>query len=93
MAVTRLFVSVEDWSLSQDGVYIYYVTSKESQIEDDWKSLREEHNDLEYGYGPIDYSTLWKLNLSTWKHEVLWAEDKVIKYKSSSFCNSCNGFE
>jgi dipeptidyl aminopeptidase/acylaminoacyl peptidase len=84
MAVTRLAGGVEDWKVSADGKNVYYVTSDESHIDDDWKSLRKEHNDLEYGHGLVDYSTLRVLHLPTWKHETLWEEDKVIRYFSPS---------
>ena len=84
MAVTRLAGGVEDWNVSADGKIVYYVTSDETQVEDDWTSLRKEHDDLEYGHGLVDYSTLRKLHLSTWKHETLWAEEKVIQFFSPS---------
>ena len=84
MAVTRLESGVEDWLLSQNGKSVYYVISDEEQIDDDWKDLRKEHDDLVYGHGLVDYSELWKLNLVTWKHALLWDEDRVIQYFSPS---------
>ena len=84
MAVTRLASGVEDWKVSADGKIVYYVTSDETQVEDDWKLLRKEHDDLEYGHGLVDYSTLRILHLSTWKHETLWEEVKVIQFFSPS---------
>lgn len=82
MAVTRLKGGVEDWSLSYDGRSVYYVVSDEEQIDDQWKDLREDHDDMEYGHGIVDYSELWKLDVVTWKHKLLWDEDKVIQYFS-----------
>ena len=84
MAVTRLESGVEEWSLSSDGNRVYYVISDEEQVDDDWKRLRKEHDDLVYGHGLVDYSELWKLDLVTWKHSLLWDEDRVIKYFSPS---------
>ena len=87
MAVTRLAQSVEDWMVSDNGKLMYYITSDASQVADEWKSLRKEHDDLEYGHGIIEYSDLWKLNLESWKHELLWDEDRVIRYFSPSPSN------
>ena len=84
MAVTRLEGGIEDWTLSQDGAKVYYVTSEETQVDDDWKSLRNDHDDVEYGQGIVDYSQLWTLNLQTWKHEKIWDKDSVIQYFSPS---------
>ncbi|HJN71326.1 MAG TPA: prolyl oligopeptidase family serine peptidase [Phycisphaerales bacterium] len=78
MAVTRLEGGVEDWQISDDGSHVYYLTSDETQVDDEWKDLRKEHDDVEYGQGLIDYSELWELDLNTWKHEKVWDEDKVI---------------
>ncbi len=80
MAVTRLEGGVEDWSLSYDGRRVYYVVSDEEQIDDQWKDLRKDHDDIEYGHGLVDYSELWKLDVVTWKHTQLWDEDRVIQY-------------
>ena len=78
MAVTRLAGGVEGWELSADGTQIYYLLSDETQLEDPWKSLRKAHNEVQYAQGIVDYSEIWTLNLTTWKHEKLWDEDKVI---------------
>ena len=48
MAVTRLAGGVEDWKMSGDGSRVYYVVSNETQVDDGWKALREEHDDVEY---------------------------------------------
>lgn len=78
MAVTRLVGGIEDWQLSEDGSRVYYMLSDETQVDDAWKSLRKEHDDVEYGHGIVDYSEIWVLDLTTWKHDKLWDEDKVI---------------
>ncbi len=84
MAVTRLAEGVEDWVLSGDGKSVYYTTEDETQLNDEWKSLREDHDDMEYGHGIIDYSEIWKLNLQSWKHEKIWDEDNVIRFFAPS---------
>jgi dipeptidyl aminopeptidase/acylaminoacyl peptidase len=78
MPVTRLVGGVEDWKISEDGSRIYYILSDETQIDDEWKSLRKDHQDIEYGHGVVDFSEIWALDLTTWKHDKLWDEDKVI---------------
>ncbi|HIA71476.1 MAG TPA: S9 family peptidase [Phycisphaerales bacterium] len=84
MAVTRLADGSGDWKLSQDGKSLYYLTSEETQIDDAWKTLRKKHDEVEYAFGLVDYSELWKLDLSTWKTVSIWNEDKVIQYFSPS---------
>ena len=78
MAVTRLASGIEDWKISKDGSHVYYVMSEETNLDDGWKTLRTEYNDVEYGHGLIDYSEIWVLNLETWKHEKIWEEEKVV---------------
>ncbi len=84
MAVTRLESGVNDWKLSPDGTSIYYTLDDETQLADGWKSLREEHGDVEYGHGMIEYSELWKLDLQSWKHDLVWDEDFVIQFFAPS---------
>ncbi len=78
MAVTRLAGGVEDWKISADGTLMYYTVSDETQIDDEWKSLRQDHDDIEYGHGIVEYSEIWALDLMTWKQKKLWDENKVI---------------
>ncbi len=84
MAVTRLDSGVTDWKLSSDGNSIYYTLDEETQIDDGWKSIREQHEEVEYGHGMIEYSELWKLDLQSWKHDLIWDEDRVIKFFAPS---------
>jgi len=84
MAVTRLDSSILDWVLAADGNSLYYILDDETQIDDEWKSLRTTHDDVKYGHGTIDYSELWRLDLQNWKHEKVWDEDAVIRYFSPS---------
>lgn len=84
MAVTRLASGVVDWLLFEDGNSIYYTLDDETQLDDGWKSLRLNHEEVEYGHGTIDYSEIWRLDLQTWKHEKIWDEERVIRYFSPS---------
>ena len=78
MAVTRLAGGVEDWQVGGDGSHVYYLISAETQVDDGWKELREDHDDVVYGHGIVDYSEIWVLDIQTWKHEKVWDEEKVI---------------
>ena len=84
MAVTRLSSSVQNWTISADDLTVYYILDDETQLDDGWKSLRINHDEVVYGHGEIDYSEIWKLNLQTWKHELIWDEDSVIRFYSPS---------
>ena len=84
MAVTRLEEGVVDWILSKDTTSVYYMLENESQLDDGWKSLRTEHNEVEYAHGTIDYAELWQLDLQTWKHKLLWQEDFAVSYFAPS---------
>ncbi|MBC8309611.1 MAG: S9 family peptidase [Phycisphaerales bacterium] len=84
MAVTRMAGGVDDWVLKDNGKTICYKIEDETQRDDGWKTLRKNHEDVEYGHGIVDYSELWELNLQTWKHTKVWDEDRVIQYFSPS---------
>ncbi|MFH1278486.1 MAG: prolyl oligopeptidase family serine peptidase [Candidatus Eisenbacteria bacterium] len=76
--VTRFKEGVEDFALSSDGKILYYVKSSE-RVEDPWKDLKEEYDDLDYGKGVMNYSEIWALDLTTWRTEKLVAESRVIQ--------------
>lgn len=84
MAVTRLCTGVRSWLLAEDGSTLYYLLVDETHLKDEWKSLRKEHSDVEYGHGIVDYSELWNLHLLTWKHEKVWDQDVVIRFFAPS---------
>ena len=84
MAVTRLESGVVDWTLSDDGKSIYYSLEHETQLQDGWELLREQHDDVQYGHGAIEYSEIWKLDLQTWKKKKVWDEDEVVQFFSPS---------
>jgi dipeptidyl aminopeptidase/acylaminoacyl peptidase len=76
-AITRLKDGVTQYELSKDGRTLYYVASNE-EVEDEWKDLREKYEDLEYGHGVVNYSQIWKLDLTTWRAEKLIDDKRVI---------------
>ena len=84
MAVTRLKDGVTDWVLSEETSSVYYTIEKETQLDDGWKQLRKEHDEVDYSGGTVDCSEIWMLDLQTWKHTIIWDEDLVIRYFAPS---------
>ncbi len=77
-AVTRVKDGIRAFELSRDGRALYYTVSDEV-IDDEWKDLRKEYKDLEYGHGVTDFSQVWKLDLVTWRAKKLVDERRVIR--------------
>ena len=74
--VTRVSGGVEGATLA-DGA-IYYTTPRET-VEDDLAGLRSKYKDLDYGHGLVKYSTLHKLDLTTWRSEEVASPDRYIR--------------
>lgn len=68
--VTRVDGGVVAFRLSASGQSLYYTTSKEHRTEE-WKDLRQEFSELQYGHGVHKVSTLSKLDLTTWRTTLL----------------------
>lgn len=64
--VTRVEGGIDAYCLAASGDAIYYTTNQEHVI-DEWKELRKEFSDLQYGHGVHRVSTLSKLDLITWR--------------------------
>ena len=80
MPITRVPDGIDDYQLSADGKNIYYLVSKDHMI-DDWKDLRSEYKgELEFGHGIHLVSEVWKLNMTTWREEMLLDHDRYIRY-------------
>jgi dipeptidyl aminopeptidase/acylaminoacyl peptidase len=69
-AVTRLKNGVDGFALSRDGKTLYYLASAEAQA-DEWKDLREQFDNLDYGRGVDNFSAVWTLDLTNWRAEKL----------------------
>lgn len=78
-AVTRLADGIDAYRLSRDGRALFYTQSR-AEIDEEWRSLREAHGDIEYGHGKRNVSTLWRLDLSSWRTEKLVDEKLYIRY-------------
>ena len=80
-AVTRVPGGIEGYALAPaDGPAgsIYYTTPREV-VEDDLAGLRSKYKSLDYGHGLVKYSTLHRLDLSTWRSGEVAAPDRYIR--------------
>ena len=64
--LTRSPEGVEGWELAADGRALYYTTGRDHQDPDGFDGLRKKHK-LEYGRGVRKWTTLWRLDLETWR--------------------------
>ncbi|MEM9702509.1 MAG: prolyl oligopeptidase family serine peptidase, partial [Planctomycetota bacterium] len=77
-AVTRIKGGVEAAEVAADGSAIFYTVPREA-VEDDLAGLRSKYKGLDYGHGIVKYSTLMRLDLTTWRSEELAAPDRYIR--------------
>ncbi|MHC4945465.1 MAG: S9 family peptidase [Planctomycetota bacterium] len=75
--MTRVKKGIRQFDLSPDGKALYYTTVAE-KYDDEWKDLKKEYSDLEYGHGIIKKNGLWKLDLVSWRSEEILEADRVI---------------
>jgi dipeptidyl aminopeptidase/acylaminoacyl peptidase len=76
--VTRVKGGIGGFDLSRDGRTLYYTTTKK-QVDEEWKDLKEEYDELEYGHGVTRFSSIWSLDLVTWRAKKLVDEKRVIR--------------
>ena len=77
-AITRLTDGVKSFRLAKNGKVLYYEVGAEHIDDDDWKDLRKDFKDLQYGHGVNKFSEVWKLELDTWRTEKLVDDHRVI---------------
>jgi dipeptidyl aminopeptidase/acylaminoacyl peptidase len=77
-AVTRVVGGVELFALAPDGRSLYYTTKKEA-TSGEWKELREQFKDIEYGHGVNSFSRVWKLDLDNWRTQKVIDANRVIR--------------
>ena len=75
--VTRVGKGIALYDLARDGRTLVYAKGEEVYA-DEWKELRKEYSDLEYGHGISTQHSLWRLDLESWRTEKLLAADRVI---------------
>jgi len=75
--VTRVKGGIRHFDLARDGTCLFYTTTKKVYA-DQWKSLRKQYSDLEYGHGITTMNAIWKLDLEGWRAEKICKADRVI---------------
>ena len=75
--VTRVSDGVSSFNISHDGDALFYTVDKK-EVTGEWKDLREKFKDLEYGHGVTEFTELRKLDLLTWRDDVVLPADRVI---------------
>ncbi len=78
MPVTRIPDGIHSFQLSDNGQHLYYTTGKEV-VEDEWKEMREKNDFLKYGHGVNTFNQIWKLDLDSWRKELVVDEQRVIR--------------
>jgi dipeptidyl aminopeptidase/acylaminoacyl peptidase len=76
--VTHAPDGIAQYALSEDGASLYYSWSKDLPDDDPWAGLRSEHGDVHYGHGTGKRDELHRLDLNTWRDEVLVDDGRVI---------------
>ncbi len=76
--LTSVADGIELWDLSDDGRTLVYTVSAD-QTDDEWKDLREEFDELEYGHGVTAFSEVHRLDLGTWRSRKVFDGKRVIK--------------
>ncbi len=77
--VTRLTDGISSFKLTASGDALYYSVSADEYDDDEWKSLRKEHKDVEYGHGKFSKSELHRLDLKSWRSEKIYGEPRHIE--------------
>ena len=75
--ITQVKKGIGIFRLSEDGNAIYYTTNKKS-VTEEWKELKEEFDEVKYGHGVIEFSSVWKLDLTTWRSTLLIDNKRVF---------------
>ena len=76
-AVTKVKDGVQQFDLAGDGRSLYYTVGNEV-VDEEWKSLRKEYKDLQYGHGVTKFSQVWRLDLATWRSKKIVDDKRVV---------------
>ena len=76
--VTRLGSGIQGFELGTDGSTLFYTTGSK-QVAKPWRSLKRRFDGLTYGHGVTTHSTLWALDLRTWRSRTLAAPGRAIR--------------
>jgi dipeptidyl aminopeptidase/acylaminoacyl peptidase len=76
-AVTRVEDGVVRFGITRDGQSLFYVTETD-HVADEWKGLREQFKEVEYGHGVEKVSQVWRLDLQNWRAEKLIDDKRYV---------------
>ncbi len=76
-AVTRTPDGVGRFFLGPKGDFLFYTTDQEKGDEE-WSDMRDQFPDLEYGHGVKDLTVIHKLDLKTWRTEIVYPATRVV---------------
>jgi dipeptidyl aminopeptidase/acylaminoacyl peptidase len=77
-AVTRVSGGVTAFALASDGKSLLYQTAKDT-VRGEWAALKRQFDKVDYGHGKVPLSQIWKLDLETWRAELLIDSQRVIR--------------
>jgi dipeptidyl aminopeptidase/acylaminoacyl peptidase len=76
-AVTKVEGGVVRFQLAHDGKSLWYATENDHTA-DEWKKLREQFKEVEYGHGVEKVSQVWRLDLQDWREEKLIDDKRYV---------------
>jgi len=77
--VTRLKDGVGGFKLQSGANALYYTVTDDAYDDDEWKSLRKEHDGVEYGHGKFTKTELHRLDLTSWRSEKVFGEPRHVE--------------
>jgi dipeptidyl aminopeptidase/acylaminoacyl peptidase len=78
LAITRVEGGINAFDLSHDGKTLYYITEREG-VDTDWKALRQQFKDIQYGHGVHQLSQVWQMDLTSWRAEKRIDASRVVR--------------
>jgi len=81
--VTRVPDGLAHFVLGPKGDFLIYTTTEEV-VDDEWKGLRTEFEELEYGHGVCDKHNIWRLDLQSWRHQEIRRADTMLRSRTTA---------
>ncbi len=77
MPVSRVDEGVGLFELTADSGSLYYTVGRDDH-DDEWRDLKEKWSDLEYGHGSVEFSEVRRLDLRSWRDDIVLEASRVI---------------
>jgi dipeptidyl aminopeptidase/acylaminoacyl peptidase len=78
-AVTRVSGGVSSYDLATKEGGLFYSVDKSVTDQDEFTTLRSRFDKAEYGHGKRTVSEIWRLNLETWRSELVIDEQRFVR--------------